>query len=238
MVAADFNHDGKLDLAVTDLTDEFVSILLGNGNGTFQTPVSYVTSDQRGYAGPIAVADFNADGKLDLAVVNEGGGDNVAILLGAGDGTFGTAVNSSVGFSPVSIAVGDFTGHGKRDLAVANNGNPYGVLGFVSGTVSILLCNGDGTFQPAVNYDAGVASTAAAVADFNGRGKSDVAVTSFGVVSVLGGNGDGTFRSPVSFAAGPSPFSLGVGDFNGDGKQDLAVVGDVNLLFVLLNNTP
>jgi hypothetical protein len=231
VVAADFNRDGKLDLAVSGLVADTVSILLGKDNGTFQTPVSYTVGSD---PGPIAVGDFSADGNLDLAVVNERA-NNVSILLGAGDGTFGPAVNYSVGTEPVSIAVGNFTGHGKRDLAVANFGSP-----FASSTVSILLCNGDGTFQPAVNYDVGVGSQAVVAADFRGRGKIDVAVTGAysEVVSILGGNGDGTFRSPVSYAAGPYPDSLGVGDFNGDGKQDLAVASDNNLLFVLLNNTP
>src|SRR5271156_6774862 len=99
-------------------------------------------SSQRSCTWPVAVGDFNGDGKLDLAVANNDGG-NVSILLGNGDGTFQTALDFSVESGPSSLAVGDFNRDGKLDLAVANN---------VSGNVSILLGNGDGTFQPAANY--------------------------------------------------------------------------------------
>ena len=113
----------------------------------------------------VAVGDFNGDGKLDLAVANEGS-DNVSILLGNGDGTFQAAVDYGAGTDPDSVAVGDFNGDGKLDLVVANDD---------SNNVSILLGNGDGTFQAAVNYGVSAPSSVA-VGDFNGDGKLDLAV--------------------------------------------------------------
>ncbi len=151
VAAGDFNGDGKLDLAVANsncpaipcsLSPGSVSILLGNVGGTFQSHVDYAVGNR-----PLSVvtADFNGDGRLDLAVVNFD--DNtVSILLGKGDGTFQAHVDYPTGKSPISVTVGDFNGDGKLDLAVANRG---------SNTVSILLGKGDGTFQPNVDYTNG-----------------------------------------------------------------------------------
>jgi hypothetical protein len=176
-----------------------------------------------------AVGDFNGDGKLDLAVANEGS-NNVSILLGKGDGTFQAAVDYGAGSNPSSVAVGDFRDDGKLDLVVANDG---------SDNVSILLGNGDGTFQAAVNYGVGSAPTSVAVGDFNGDGKLDLAVVNelSNNFSILLGNGDGTFQAAVNYGAGLSLFSVAVGDFNGDGKLDLAVAsGGSDYVSVLLGN--
>jgi hypothetical protein len=227
-----FNGDGKLDLAVADygLSISFgnsgiysgVHVLLGNGDGTFQTAYTY-------YAGihptSVAVGDFNGDGKQDLAVASYWS-SNVSVLLGNGDGTFLTAKSYTAGVYPRSVAVGDFNGDGKLDLAVAG----YTQGEFSYGTVSVLLGQGDGTFQAAYTLDAGDHPSSVAVGDFNGDGKLDLAVTDFGDdygngqgVSVLLGKGDGTFLPPQSYAAGSRPLSVAVGDFNGDGILDLAV---------------
>jgi hypothetical protein len=128
MVAADFNGDGKLDLAVADAGANVVYVLLGNGDGTFQSPITIPVGNE-----PLAitVGDFTNDGKLDLAVVNAG--DNtVTLLLGNGDGTFTEASGSpyTVATGPCSIAAADFNGDGKLDLAAGNCSD---------GTVSILL---------------------------------------------------------------------------------------------------
>ena len=214
---ADLNGDGMLDLAVANYGNGTVSVLLGNGDGTFQTEVSYNVGKSP-YS--VAVGDFNGDGKADLAVANSGDG-TTSVLLGNGDGTFQTAVNYTVGASPYSVAAGDFNGDGKPDLAVAN----YGASGDTTGTVSVLLGNGDGTFQTPVSYSVGANPYSVAAADLSGDGKLDLAVANSGngSVSVLLGNGDGTFQTAVDYTVGTYPYSVTVGDFNGDGKPDLAV---------------
>ena len=227
----DFNGDGKLDLAVVNSYSNNVSVLLGNGNGTFQPAVSYGTGSGTGPAF-VAVGDFNRDGKLDLAVANSNS-SNVSVLLGNGDGTFQTAVNYDVGGAPTSIAVGDFNHDGKLDLAVA-----VPVPG-PSTYVSMLLGNGDGTFQTAVNYNAPYAPDAVAVGDFNGDGNLDLVVGNRSSnISVFLGNGDGTFRTAVNYSAGYNPSSVAVGDFNNDGTLDLAVAnsGSSTTVTVLLQS--
>jgi len=227
----DFNGDGKLDLAVVNSYSNNVSVLLGNGNGTFQPAVSYGTGSGTGPAF-VAVGDFNHDGKLDLAVANSNS-SNVSVLLGNGDGTFQTAVNYDVGGAPTSIAVGDFNHDGKLDLAVA-----VPVPG-PSTYVSVLLGNGDGTFQTAVNYNAPYAPDAVAVGDFNGDGNLDLVVGNRSSnISVFLGNGDGTFRTAVNYSAGYNPSSVAVGDFNNDGTLDLAVAnsGSSTTVTVLLQS--
>src|SRR5207302_408575 len=166
VAVGDFNGDGNLDLAVANWggTNGTVSALLGNGDGTFQTAVNYAAGLN---SISIAVSDFNGDGKLDLVVANSGS-TNISVLLGNGDGTFRPAVNYGAETAPYSVAVGDFNDDGKLDVAVANAGSGYYQTG---GNVSVLLGNGDGTFQPAINYSAGVGPYSVAVGDFNGDGK-------------------------------------------------------------------
>ena len=227
VATGDFNHDGKLDLAVANETSNNVTILLGNGDGTFQAPVNYAAGSNP-YA--VAVGDLNQDGNLDLVVTNYSS-NNVSILLGNGDGTFQPAVNYSLPCTPLWVALGDFNGDGKLDLVVATC------------SASVLLGNGDGTFQPALNYPAGSSPSAVAVGDFNGDGKLDLAVTDYdnNDVGVLLGNGDGTFQPALDFGVGASPLSVVAGDFNGDGILDLAVTNsygdDVSVLLGNGNGT-
>jgi hypothetical protein len=133
------------------------------------------------------------------------------------------------------VAVGDFTGDGKLDLAVADFGDALGN----GGGVSVLLGNGDGTFQPAVNYAAGSGPASVAVKDFNGDGSLDLAVADNqgSTLSVLLGNGDGTFQTAGSYGAGSYPLSVAVGDFTGDGIPDLALANNgANNVSILLND--
>jgi VCBS repeat protein/List-Bact-rpt repeat protein/FG-GAP repeat protein len=170
LAIGDFNGDGKLDLAISDNTANTVNILLGNGNGSFQAPVTYPVGTQ---PTAVAVADFNGDGKLDLAVGNNLGG-TISILLGKGDGTFQKAVNYPVASTPGAIVIGDYNGHGVLDVATQG-----------SGVVSVLLGKGDGTFRPQLNYAFGDAQSASGIAagDFDGNYTTDLVV----------GGGLGTF---------------------------------------------
>jgi len=230
LAVADLRGDGKADLVVTTPygNSNSVSVLLGNGDGTFQPAVSYLAGSDP-YA--VAVGDFNGDGKPDLAVANYRD-VSVSVLLGNGDGTFQPAVGYAVGMRALCIAAGDFNGDGKADLVVGGS------------AVFVLLGNGDGTFQGAVSYAAGQypssPPTSLAVADFNGDGKADLAVANQSVVGIFLGNGDGSLQPMVSYVAGPDPISVAVADFNGDGKPDLAVANPAGLgsssLSVLLGN--
>src|SRR5439155_1227734 len=156
------------------------------------------------------------------------------LALPANAGTFATHVDYAAGVGPSGVAASDFNGDGKLDLAVAND-DPN------NGTVSVLLGNGDGTFQPAASYPVGTYPQAVAVADFNGDGKQDVVMANdySNKLSVLVGKGDGTFQSAVNYDVGGSsfPVSVAVADFNGDKRLDL-VVTDIGAaqVSVLLGN--
>src|SRR5262249_38078220 len=144
----------------------------------------------------------------------------VAVFLGNGDGTFQTARYFGVGSDPHGITVGDVNRDGSLDLVVTNRANP-----FAPGTVSVLLGNGDGTFQPARYFLVGDDPRWAVIGDFNQDGSPDLAVVNnvTGDVTVLLGNGDGDFRTAQTISVGGRPGSLRIGDFNGDNQEDLAV---------------
>jgi sugar lactone lactonase YvrE len=222
---ADFNNDGKPDMAVANNAGGSLDIFAGNGDGTFQTAVSYETD-----ATPFSVVagDFNGDGIVDLAIGAQSG--NVDVLLGNGDGTFQAAVAYATGTTPTTVIAADFNHDGVVDLAVADSG---------SNNVVILRGKGDGTFQAGVNYAVGSAPTSLTAGDFNGDGVVDLATANAtsNDVSILLGNGDGTFRVAVNYPADSQPSSVATGDFNGDGKADLVIANAAgNSVSVLLGN--
>ena len=151
----------------------------------------------------------------------------MSIFLGNGDGTFQNPVTYAVGSDPVALVTGDFTGDGRTDLAVANEGSFDSDGNLIPGTgdVSVLLGNGDGTFQAQITYAAGSDPVALVAGDFTGDGRTDLAVANYddNDVSILLGNGDGTFQNQITYAAGSFPRALVTGDFTGDGRTDLAV---------------
>jgi hypothetical protein len=232
VVVGDVNNDGRLDLVVANSASNNISVLLGNGGGTFPTHVEYSVSPGM-TPSSVALGDFNGDNRLDIVVANSAT-NNISVLLGNGNGTFQTAVSYAAGSGPASVAVGDFNGDKMMDLVVADESG---------GVVSVLLGNGDGTFNAYVSYDAGPSPTSVAVADFNGDGNLDLAVTNGGstsnTISVLLGNGNGSFGAPVAYSAGSGfdPVSVVAADFNDDGKIDLAVADNVQIwVNILLGN--
>jgi serine/threonine protein kinase len=239
VAVGDFNGDGKLDLAVANSGGGTVCILLGKGDGTFQPPVHYAVG--QGPFSQVAVGDFNGDGELDLVVSNFGS-NNVSVLLGNGDGTFQAASSYNVGTNPTSVAVADLNGDGKLDLVVSNQNCSHSGGPCVAGTVSVLLGNGDGTFQAHKEYAAGLGPNWVAVGDFNGDGKLDLAVVNgqgpnyTSALLLLLGNGDGTFQAPTKYALKTNGTSVAAADFNRDGKLDLAVVDNIGLVSVFLGN--
>jgi uncharacterized repeat protein (TIGR01451 family) len=218
IAAADFNGDGKLDLAVANYSNSQVDIFTGNGDGTFSTTLATYGSGGTDPYG-LVVGDFNGDGHPDIAVANYGS-NNVGMLLNTGTGAFAAAVTySSGGSEPRSLAVGDFNGDGKPDLVVGN---------YASGTIGILLNKGAGTFATAVTYSTGGTDVeGVAVADFNGDGRPDVVATNSGsnTIGVLLNNGNGTFAAATTFSTGSSsaPYGVAAGNFSGDGKADVVV---------------
>jgi hypothetical protein len=240
VAVGDLNHDGNLDLVVgRDATfyDGYasgVSVLLGNGDGSFRNGWTY----DFGLHGPDSpvptLADFNGDGNLDLAVLTESTG--LSVFLANGDGTFQAPRTVGAGQGAQALAVGDVNGDGIPDLAVADHGD---FQGNGSG-LSILLGNGDGSFQPATHYDAGPFPTALALGDLNGDNQLDVVVANSegsahaNTVSVLLGNGDGSFQPAQSYDAG-GPSAVAVVDLNDDGILDLVTLDSADVCVRLGN---
>lgn len=232
VVVADVNKDGKPDAIVANSgTSSLVGVLLGNGDGTFQTAVTYPVK----YPGAdaVAVGDLNHDGWADLVVgSNDGacGAPCVSVLLNNGDGTFQPAVGySSVGFDVTSIVVTDVNGDGNQDLILTNQCSDTHCN---QSSVAVLLGNGDGTFRSASTYTLSTGLPAAmsvVSADLNRDGfpdllVADTTVNGNGLVVVLLNDGNGTFPSQVMYqSGGSSASSVIVEDVNGDGNLDVVV---------------
>jgi hypothetical protein len=213
-------------------------VLLGNGDGTFQAALTYSSGGDQ--PASVAIGDLRGDGKVDLVVANVGlaFGNiySVGVLLGNGDGTFQPVVTyDSGGVNPISVAIADVNGDRHPDLVAANWCGDGSCYQGGDGTVSVLVGNGDGKFQPAVAYDSGGRSPeSVAVADLRGNGTLDLVVANVfsgegdsdaDAVGVLLGNGDGTFQPTVSYSAGGGGIdAVAVGDLNGDGVADIAVI--------------
>jgi hypothetical protein len=236
---ADLNADGVPDIAVTNRATQVppvvsgttVSVLLGNGNGTFQARQDFETGTR---PNAVVIGDFDADGTLDLVVANADS-KTVSVLLGIGDGTFHPRQDFDAGDldSTTDVKIGDLDNNGTLDIVVTNRG-----LGV--GNASVLLGNGDGTFQPRQQFETGPGPNSVAIGDLDGDGIPDLAVANtpgfVGSISILRGNGDGTFQLRQDFSTGVLliPVSVAIGDLNGDGTPDLAAT-TANSVSVLLN---
>jgi hypothetical protein len=213
VVVADLDGNAVPDLVTVNSGSDDVSVLLGNGDGTFQAAVSFAAGDN---PQSVVVAHVDEDSAPDLVTANAWS-DDVSVLLGNGDGTFQAAAIFEAGVSPRSVVLGDLDDDSILDLVTAN---------FGSADVSVLLGNGDGTFQPAVSFALGDFPFSVSLADLDGDTVLDlITVRTFFTgtsASVLLGNGDGAFQAAIPLASDVGP--IAVADLDGDGVPDLVTV--------------
>jgi hypothetical protein len=226
--AVDFDRDGDIDLAVLNGADQSFSFLRNYGNGTFMSAVDYDT--ELGSVWSLSAADFDGDGRSDLAVTGSGGGDRVLIFKNIGNANFTVSVDNYLGYNiyPHAACTADFDTNGTIDLALACQG---GIL--------VLKNTGNGTFGSGVTYPAGSIPLSVFAVDFEGDGCLDLAAANYGSanVSILRNNGDGTFAAAVNYGVGAHPYSLCAVDVDGDAKEDLAIANyDSDNVSILRNN--
>ncbi len=214
---ADLNGDGVLDMVAESDSDDIVSVMLGNGDGTFGAGTSLQVGVN---PSSVALGDVNGDGVLDI-LTSDFDDYTVSILLGNGDGTFQTRTVVQTGADPISMSLGDLNGDGLLDIVTAGN---------VDDTVSIMLGNGDGTFRARTTVASGSSPRSVTLGDLNGDGVLDMVTADSGddTVSIMLGNGDGTFRTRTTEAAGDSLRSVTLGDLNGDGRLDIVTADGAN----------
>jgi hypothetical protein len=213
---ADINGDGVSDL-IAPTTDQItipgpgsVTVLLGNGDGAFKDPQTYVTDHAGDFStGYVTAGDFDGDDHMDIAI-SSSAENTVTVLLGRGDGSFRSESTFGTGNSPFSVVPGDFNGDGQLDLITPNSKD---------NSASVLLGNGDGAFQARGAYSIGYDPTAVATGDFNGDGKADLVTADvYSGASVLMGDGNRRFQQSVPYSTGGLSFAIAVADFNGDKK--------------------
>jgi hypothetical protein len=229
LAAADFNGDGKVDLATAKPLSGTVAVVLGNGDGTFRPRHEYETGLE-----PVVVAsgDLDGDGKPDLVTANAAAGGYVSVLRGRGDGTFDEAGRVDYRTGGASIAIGDLNGDGRLDL-VTTRAPEEG-----RGTISVLLNRGDGTFLAPFEYEAGLGPVSAAIADLSRDGRADVVVANEGSnsVSVYLNRGGSDFAPRVDYRTGKGPVAIASEDLNADGAPDLVTTNAVPWTVSLLLN--
>lgn len=225
ITSADLDGDGDYDLAAARSVfgPGIISVSLNNGDGTFQTPVTYAVGDG---AHSIISADFDGDGDFDLIT---DGPDSIYILINYGNGAFEPAVNYVSGGAVHSVTAADFDGDNDLDLTITHGSN--------AADISVILNCGDGTFQDPINYYLGALAGRIVSADFNGDNSNDLAMmTDTEFMSVLLNNGNATFQLAPSYDVADEPSAVFSEDFNGDTYSDLVVANETSdNISVLIN---
>src|ERR1700757_3152160 len=239
IISADFNGDGKSDLATTcpiysgPSTDN-ISILTNNGAASFSL-TDTITSGGGFPTDPysLTAADFNGDGKMDIACANIYQ-NSVGVFLGTGTGTFGAVTNFAVGYMPCSITAADFNNDGKTDIATVNSGG--------TNDISLLIGNGVGSFAAATSFPIFSTPKQIISGDFNNDGNIDVVFTNPASLGIYEGNGAGSFINYHQIILGSqygwsTRRPLTAADFNADGRLDIAVADSATSELIILLNT-